>query len=737
MPVEWDAAERQWHLHNGILSHVMRVLDNGWLGHLHLGAPLKPGRSYRRLGPNEFHGFANRVGDPVALEVPSRGSGDFRIPALDVESPDGSRVLDLRYVDHESFAGKPPLDELPCTYVEDPGEAETLEVRLRDDPTGLVVIVRTTIFADRPVIARSLRLQHDGGAPLVIRTAMSASLDLPDADWELTQLSGTWGRERHVHGARLLPGRRSVGSVRGASSAEHNPFLLLQRPGTTEDRGEAIGVSLVYSGSWLGEVEVEPLATARARIGIHPETFAWTLEPGATFETPEALITWSGEGLGALSDALHGIARERLARGPWRDRPRPVLLNSWEGVYFDFDQPTLLEMAKATRDLGIELFVLDDGWFGKRDADTTSLGDWVVDRRKLPQGIDHLARAVRDLGLEFGIWIEPEMVSEDSDLYRAHPDWAVGIPGRPRTPSRQQLLLDLARPEVVAHLEDALTELLGTAPISYVKWDFNRYVTEAFSTSLPPERQGEWHHRYVLGLYTLYRRLTRRFDHILFESCASGGGRFDPGLLAFAPQAWTSDDTDAVERLAIQWGSSLAYPLSSIAAHVSAVPNHQVGRVTPLSTRAAVAFFGVFGYELDPRSLSEVERAEVRDQVAYYTARRELFQRGRFVRLRSPFEGDGNETAWAVVSDDRSRAVVGHYRVLSRPVPRRDRLVLRGLDAARRYRISAWPGPAADDPPVLGGDELMTAGLPIEPPAPFPPRPAGDFTARLFDLDAV
>ena len=737
MPIEWDAAERQWHLHNGRISLVLRVLENGWLGGLHLGAPLEPCRSYRHLGPASFPGFANRVADAVRLELPSRGSGDFRIPALDVESPDGSRVIDLRYVEHAIAPGKPALAGLPSTYTESPDEAETLEIRLEDPVNGLRATVRYTLFADRPVVARSVRLENGGSAPLILRTAMSAAFDLPDDDWELTQLSGTWARERHLHTGRLLPGRRSVGSVRGASSAEHNPFLLLRRPGTTEAAGEAISVSLVYSGSWLGEVEVDPLGTARVRIGIHPETFAWPLAPGAAFDTPEAVIAWSGSGVGAMSDAYHDLYRDRLARGPWRDRPRPVLLNSWEGVYFGFDEPTLIEMAEATADLGIELFVLDDGWFGKRDDDTTSLGDWVVDRRKLPNGIDALARAVEATGVRFGLWIEPEMVSEDSDLFRAHPDWAVGIPGRPRTPSRQQLLLDLARPEVVDHLVTVLSELLGSAPISYIKWDFNRYVTEAFSPSLPADRQGEWHHRYVLGLYDLYRRLTEAFPEVLFESCASGGGRFDPGLLAYAPQAWTSDDTDAVERLAIQWGSSLAYPLSSIAAHVSAVPNHQVGRVTPLSTRAAVAFFGVFGYELDPRRLSDAEKAEVRDQVAFYVARRELFQRGRFVRLRSPFEGDGNETAWAVVSADGARAVVGHYRVLARPVPQRNRLVLRGLDPGRRYRVTVWAGPSPAEPPTFGGDELMTAGLPIEPPHPFDRPGFGDFTARLFDLEAV
>jgi alpha-galactosidase len=393
----------------------------------------------------------------------------------------------------------------------------------------------------------------------------------------------------------------------------------------------------------------------------------------------------------------------------------------------------------VARDLGIELFVLDDGWFGKRDDDTTSLGDWTVDRRKLPNGIDGLARRVTELGIQFGIWIEPEMVSERSELFAAHPDWAIGIPGRPRTEGRTQLVLDFSRPEVVDHLERVLSDVLRSGPISYVKWDMNRTITEPWTPSLPPDRQGEFFHRYILGVYELYRRLTTAFPEILFESCASGGGRFDGGLLAFAPQAWTSDDTDAMERLAIQWGTSLAYPVSSMGAHVSAVPNHQVGRITPLSTRAAVAFFGAFGYELDTTRLTEGERAEIRDQVAFFRQHRELIQYGRFLRLRGPFEGDGNETAWMSVSDDRRRAIVGFYRALNRPSPGPSRLRLRGLDSAAEYRVSIWP--AADDATgrantgTRRGDELEAVGLAIDGDRDEAAR-RGDFWARLFILEA-
>jgi alpha-galactosidase len=568
---------------------------------------------------------------------------------------------------------------------------------------------------------------------------MSAVVDLPDDDWTLIHLSGTWARERHVQERRLAPGRQSISSNRGASSAAQNPFIALRRRSTAEEHGEALGVALIYSGNFLAEVEVEPFGTARLRIGMDPENFAWELGPGADLQLPEAVIVHATDGLGGMSETFHRLFRERLARGVWRDRPRPILVNNWEGTYFDFDEERLIAIASVARDLGIELFVLDDGWFGRRDDDTTSLGDWTVDRRKLPNGIDGLARRVTELGIQFGIWIEPEMVSERSELFAAHPDWAIGIPGRPRTEGRTQLVLDFSRPEVVDHLERVLSDVLRSGPISYVKWDMNRTITEPWTPSLPPDRQGEFFHRYILGVYELYRRLTTAFPEILFESCASGGGRFDGGLLAFAPQAWTSDDTDAIERLAIQWGTSLAYPVSSMGAHVSAVPNHQVGRITPLSTRAAVAFFGAFGYELDTTRLTEGERAEIRDQVAFFRQHRELIQYGRFLRLRGPFEGDGNETAWMSVSDDRRRAIVGFYRALNRPSPGPSRLRLRGLDSAAEYRVSIWP--AADDATgrantgTRRGDELEAVGLAIDGDRDEAAR-RGDFWARLFILEA-
>jgi len=738
MPIEWDAGARQWHLRNDHLSIILAVRESGELGQLYLGPPLAPGVDYRHLARGAFAGWDNRVGEPIRLELPTPDTGDYRQPALEVAFADGSRATHMCYIGHRIEPGKPALPGLPSTYVEGPDEADTLEVDLRDERTGLAARVRLTLFRDHAAIARSVTLRNDGQEPMTIGTVMSASLDLPGATWERISLHGSWSRERHVTRAPLTPGRYATESLRGSSSLHSSPFLALVRPWTTEAQGEAIGVSLVWSGDFLADVEVDQYATTRLRMGLHPGSFAWPLPPGASFTSPEAVTVHSTAGLGGMSETFHRLYRTRLARGEWRDRPRPVLINNWEGTYFDFDEERLVAIATVAAELGIELFVLDDGWFGARDSDDRSLGDWVVDRRKLPNGLEGVARRVRDLGMSFGLWIEPEMVNADSDLYRAHPDWAIGVPGLPHTESRQQLVLDLGRPEVLDHITDALVAVLSSAPIDYVKWDMNRTMTETYARDLPPDRQGEMRFRYILGVYELYRRLIERFPHILFESCSSGGGRFDAGMLAFAPQAWTSDDTDAVERLAIQWGTSLAFPVSSMGAHASAVPNHQTGRTTPIDTRAAVAFFGAFGYELDATRLTPEERRHVADQVAWFKAHRDTLQFGRFLRLLSPFE-DGGDVAWMSVSDDARHAVVGWYRVLSRPVPGPTAVPLRGLDPALRYRVSVWPD-AADtlvrrNALVRGGDELMAVGLFLDDDA-RESGTRGDFQARLFELEA-
>ncbi|MBU0929379.1 MAG: alpha-galactosidase [Spirochaetes bacterium] len=742
MNILYNPGTREFHLRNDFLSYVMCVRDDGRLAHLHFGSPLSAGSGYRHLLGRSASPFSKGSGDLALMECPARGWGDFRMPALEAEFADGSRSVDPRYEAHRVRGGKPVLRGLPSTYVEEDGEATTLEIDLRDAPGGALVTLSYTVFRDYPAISRSVSVMNEGGAPMRIACAMSACLDLGDSDWELRTYGGAWARERHESRRKLASGHQGVSSARGASSLQQGPFMCLARPGTDEGRGEAIGMSLVYSGNFVAEAEVGPFGTTRARIGIDPATFSWRLGPGESFQSPEAVIVHSRDGLGALSDAYHRLYRGRLARGPWRDRPRPVLVNNWEGTYFDFTEEKILAMADAARDLGVELFVLDDGWFGERDDDTSSLGDWVENRRKLPGGLSGLASAIEARGMRFGVWIEPEMVSRNSRLFEARPDWAVGVPGRERTSARNQYVLDMSNPAVVDHLHAEMSRILGSASISYVKWDMNRNITDAWGSSLGADRQGEFFHRYILGVYELYRRVTSDFPDVLFESCAAGGGRFDPGILAYAPQGWVSDDSDAIERLAIQWGTSMCYPLSSMGAHVSAVPNHQTGRVTPLSTRAATSFFGVLGYELDTSALTSAERLAISEEIAFYKDHRQLFQRGRFLRLRSPFERDGNVTAWMVASDDGRTAIAGYWRTLNRPAPAPDRLRARGLDPEAAYRVSLWPRPAPgpdrvrdDNEGIRRGDELMSIGLLIgDAPTDSPSR--GDFWSILFILEA-
>ncbi len=745
MPIAWNEESRELHLSNALASYVMRVLGDGSLGHVYFGPALPSGQSFGHLPPHAFETFSDwvfvdRIGDSVAFEYPTTGTGDYRAPALVVRGQDGSKVIRLEYVGHRIAKGKPVSTALPMTYVESDDESDTVDVVLADPLGGTEVTLTYTVRNDLPVITRSARIRNRGDSELWIECAMSAALDLPDADWTMVHLSGAWARERQVVERPLRQGLQSIGSQRGRSSHEHNPFLMLRRATTTEEAGEALGFSLVYSGNFLTEVEVSEYASSRVRLGIHPDSFSWLLKGGAEFQTPEAVMVYSETGIGPLSDALHRLFRERLARGRWRDRSRPILINNWEATFFDVRQDRVLELAQRAQQLGIELFVLDDGWFGRRDDDTTSLGDWAADARKLPDGLGGLGRAIRDMGMDFGLWIEPEMISARSQLYEDHPDWVVGAPRRPRSESRNQLVLDLSRTDVVDHLFKVFSEILGDAPISYIKWDMNRSITEPYSSGLPAARQDEFFHRYVLGVYELYRRVTDAFPEVLFESCASGGGRFDPGLLAYAPQGWPSSSTDPAERLRIQWGASLAYPVSAMGAHVTPTPNWIVGRSSPAQTSAAIAFYGVFGYELDLLAIGEARRAEIADEVKWYKERRELFQFGRFIRLRSPFSGRGAEAAWMSIAPDGSRAVAAWYRMLAEPNPSPARLRLRGLKPEASYRVSVWPGSADErdhaNEGLRSGAELMSFGLFRDVEHGYP-EPRGDHDAVLFELQRV
>jgi alpha-galactosidase len=715
MPVIFHEESGEFHLYNDEISYIIEILPNAQLGQLYYGKKLEDRNSYAYMREEKLRPLAAYVAEKSSLslqytrqEYPSYGTTDFRYPAVTVLQENGSRITNFTYESHWIFNGKRRLEGLPAVYTEREDEAVSLEITLHDPVIGTKLVLSYTIYSDLPVIARNARFIKDRGSPVVLERAMSTSIDLSDADYEMIRLSGAWARERYIKTGKLEQGVQSVYSMRGASSAEHNPFLALKRPDTTEFSGEIYGFSFVYSGSFLAQVEVDTHDTARIMLGIHPDVFEWELREGESFQTPEAVMVYSRQGLNGMSQVYHLLYRTRLARGYWRDRRRPVLLNNWESTEFDFDEEKILKIASMGQSLGVELFVLDDGWFGERNNDRAGLGDWVANRKKLPDGIEGLADKIRRMGMQFGLWIEPEMVNKDSDLYREHPDWILSTPERISSPCRHQYTLDLTRSEVREYLYGKIAEIIRDARISYIKWDMNRYMTECFSSGTENRRQGEVMHRYILGLYSLYDRLIREFPHLLFESCSSGGARFDPGMLYYAPQAWTSDDTDAIERLKIQYGSSYVYPVSCMGAHVSAVPNAQVGRMTPLSTRFEVACYGAFGYELDLNRLSAEEKEEVRQQIVFVKQYGELLQQGVFYRLLSPF--GQSYASWMCINGERTAALVSCYRILNGVNEGFRVLKLKGLDEQRIYTVSFFSG-GCERIGTYSGSELMYAGI--------------------------
>lgn len=747
MHIYVDELQGLFHLQSKGTSYVIRIVE-GYPLHVYWGAQLRHDdglvdaleiRERSSFSPNPLNSRPDFSLDAVPQEYPQYGTSDFRDPAYQAELADGSRITELKYRGYKITPGKPALEGLPAVYTESEEEASTLALELADEYSGLKVTLLYTVFAGHGAITRSVRFEHQGESPLRLERALSASVDFADSRYQALYLSGAWVRERHVQRRDLAPGAVRLESRRGSSSHQLNPFLAILRPEADEHQGEVYGFSLVYSGSFAAEAEVEQFGQTRVSIGINPFDFSWLLEPGQSFQTPEAVLVYSNEGIGGMSRTYHRLYRTRLCRGTHRDRERPILVNNWEATYFNFDADKIEAIAKEAGPLGIELFVLDDGWFGKRDRDNSSLGDWFEDRRKLPGGLADLAERVNNKGLTFGLWVEPEMVSPDSELYRNHPDWCLHASGRRRTEGRNQLILDLSRPEVCDYLYETLSAVFASAPVSYVKWDMNRNMTEIASASATAERQKETAHRYMLGLYGLLERLTSRFPDILFESCSGGGGRFDPGMLYYMPQTWTSDDTDAVERLAIQYGTSIVYPASSMGAHVSAVPNHQVHRSTSLAMRGDVAMSGNFGYELDLTRFTDEEKKLAALQIAQYKEIRSLVQQGDMYRLRSPFEG--TDTAWMFVSEDKTEAFLAYFRVLAEPNGPIRKLQLKGLDPELDYTLEAGataeaaeaggsPFRAAFGGNAFGGDRLMRIGLTVS-------DLRGDFVSCTYRLKAV
>ncbi len=737
MKIQFHENTKTFHLYNDTISYIMCVLENGHLGQLYCGKKVRDKENFGYLLEKMARPMSSYIYENdrtfslehIKQEYPVYGSTDYRQPAVEILQANGSRISDFRYQSHEIFHGKPALEGLPATYAESDEEAQTLKVILKDDVTDIRLELLYTIFAQGGILARSARFQNEGTEAVHLLNAMSFSLDLPDKDYIWMQLSGAWTRERYVKERSLEQGIVAVDSLRGNSSHNHNPFVVLKRPNATEYQGTVMGFSLIYSGNFRAQAQVDTYDVTRITLGIHPQGFDWKLEAGESFQTPEAVMVYSEDGLNGMSQTFHRLYQKRLARGYWRDRPRPILNNNWEATYFDFTEDRLVEIASKAKECGVELFVLDDGWFGGRRSDRAGLGDWVANKELLPNGISGLSRRIEALGMKFGLWFEPEMVNKDSDLYRAHPDWILQVPQRTASHGRYQYVLDFSRREVVDCIYGMMEKILSDSKISYIKWDMNRSITECYSFALPADRQGEVFHRYILGVYDLYERLISAFPEVLFESCASGGGRFDPGMLYYAPQAWTSDDTDAIERLKIQYGSSMCYPISSFGSHVSVVPNHQVFRNTPLHTRANVAYFGTFGYELDLNKLSEEEIEEVKEQIRFMKEYREILQYGTFYRLKSPFEG--NETVWMSVSQDQKTALVGWYRVLNGVNMPYTRVQLQGLDENLLYEN------------VLSGtehygDELMNVGLITSDvtsgEVSSMDQPCTDFESRIYIL---
>lgn len=643
-------------------------------------------------------------------------AGDLRSPSLSVFSGTGP-VFAPRFAGYRCYRGRPRPEGLPVARATDK-DAETLELTLADEASGLRLLLSYTLFENSDVISRMLRLVNDGTSSATIREAASFCLDFSlRGELDLVSFDGSWARERLMNRRALGPGRLVTGSRSGASGHRCSPGAIVARPWTTEDSGEAFSCLLSYSGSWAMSFERDEMEGLRWTGGINPDGFSWHLDPGESFDCPEALLCYSESGLAGLSRSWHEFILDRVIPQRWNGRERPVLINNWEATYFSFDEKALLSIAGGAARLGVELFVLDDGWFGKRNDDRSGLGDWQENPEKLPGGLGQLATKVRSLGLKFGLWVEPESVSPDSDLYRKHPDWCLHHPGRPRATGRNQLLLDLGRQEVRTWLIGTMKAVFSSCRPDYVKWDMNRHLALAGSAALSPEQQGESRHRHILGVYQVMEALTDAFPEILFEGCAGGGGRMDPGILHYMPQFWTSDDTDAFARTGIQYGTSFFFPPVVMGSHVSAVPNHQTGRNASMRTRFAVASGGNLGYELDPTRLTEGEAEEVRKDIEWYKERRKLFQYGRYYRLEQPFGRERRtDVAWMTVAKDCSRAVVTFIRQDALANPTRTCIRLKGLDVSARYRVSIrdrHPLQGADR--IMSGSELLYRGYEFQP----------------------
>ncbi|MGM0215836.1 alpha-galactosidase [Enterococcus sp. AZ109] len=705
--ITFDEPTGIFHLQGKQTSYFIQKNEQNHLFHLYWGSRLEkrlPDYVLKEIKRASYIADADHITEykleRLPQEYPAFGNSDLRKPAYQLTFQNGTRISDFRYVSHKILEGKPELEGLPSLRESD--DCQTLKIQLHDSYQNLDMTLFYTLYEEGDIITRHVELENVGEDAVEINQLNSACVELPTSDLDLLHLSGSWARENGIQRTPLSQLNYRVESTRGSSSHEHNPFIALVEKETTETTGSVYSMNLVYSGNFEATVDVEMQDAVRMQIGINSSLFDWQLNASETFVSPEAVLVYSQNGLQELTHKYHNAYQEHLLPPKFAKEVRPVLVNSWEACYFDLQEESLLELAQTSKDLGVELFVLDDGWFGHRDDTSSSLGDWFVDQKKFPQGLEPFIRQIKQLGLDFGIWVEPEMISEDSELYRQHPDWCIEVPGRLKSYSRGQFVLDLANTAVQDYLIATLTELVQRYDIDYVKWDMNRSMTEPGSNVLTSIQQKEFYHRYMLGLYRVLDQVTQTFPDILFENCAGGGGRFDAGMMYYMPQTWTSDDTDAIERLSIQEGTGLIYPAITMGAHVSQVPNHQIGRVTPLKTRGVVAMQGNFGYEMDLSKLPAEEKVEIKEQIQQFKAIRSTVQLGKFYRLAVPVRD--NAKAWLFVDDQQ--VVISYVQIHAKPNSPSKRLKLTGLSANTLYQL-----PTGEK---RYGDELMAFGVAID-----------------------
>lgn len=704
MPITFDEKRKIFKLDTLDSTYAIGIRD-GYLIHLYYGKKIPddnlldlPFRGYfATISPKNVHVDDYKFSlDVQPMEYSCNGSGDYRLAALSIKDSMGRTTTDIRYLDHKIYDGKPKLKGLPATYCNDDSEAQTLELITIDKFTGAKVTLYYTAFANYSVVTESVKVENTGKETFEIEKVASCCVNFPSMDYNMINLSGVWSRERRVITRHLAHGIQSVASKRGSSSHNHNPFVALVDDKGGEDFGDAFGFNLVYSGNFSADIETDYLDCTRLVMGINPIDFTWVVEPGDEFQSPEVVMVYSDSGMGKMSRTFHDLYNNNLIRGEWKNKKRPLLINSWEGSGFDFDQETLVRYAKEAKKLGIELLVMDDGWFGHRDSDNSSLGDWFVNESKLKGGLTKLIERVNAEGIQFGIWYEPEMISEDSELYKAHPDWCVHVEGREQSPARQQYVIDMTRQDVRDCIFNQMYDVLSKNNIAYLKWDYNRAITEPASVMLDARHSKEFFHRFILGTYDLMDRITSAFPHILFESCAGGGGRFDAGMLYYMPQAWASDNTDPIERLTIQFGTTMCYPASSMGAHVSACDR------TGIETKAAVAMAGTFGYELDPKEMSEEDKEKVKEQVKNYHRYYNVIHFGDLYRIIAPTD-DEFKCAWEYVAKDKSEALL--TVVIKNKAPHDFLLIkMKGLDPEKMYRDET-------DGEIYSGALLMNAGI--------------------------